>query len=74
MAIEGFAGVTAIDSSAVVTHSVAAGLVTPPSVAVMLLVPVAPPVAKPLAEMLATERFEEAHVTLFVMFCVVALL
>ena len=56
LAIDGLAGVTAIDCSvAAVTVSTSAGEVTPLRLAVMLLVPTATPVARPpLAVMVAT--------------------
>jgi hypothetical protein len=73
LAIVGFAGVTAMDTRiAGVTVSVSAGLTMLPSVAVMLLVPVATPVARPPTVIVAIERFEEPHITLVVMFCVLA--
>jgi hypothetical protein len=69
--MEGFAGVTTIDTSVgPVTVSVSAELTTLSSVAVMLLVPVPTPLARPPAAMDPTKEFEEAHVTLFVRFCV----
>jgi hypothetical protein len=71
LAMEGLTGVTAIDTSVGgVTVSVSAGLTILASVAVMLLVPWLILVAKPVAAMVATEGFEEAQVTLDVMFCV----
>src|ERR1035438_8642268 len=73
LAIAGFAGVTAIDTRiAGVTVNVSTGLTMLPSVAVILLVPVATPVARPPAVIVAIERFEEPHITLVVMFCVLA--
>jgi hypothetical protein len=73
--IEELVGTTAIDTSVgAVTVSVSAGLAMLPSVATILLAPAATPVAKPLPEMVATVPFEEVQVTLFVRFCVLALL
>jgi len=70
-AIDGFAGVTAIDASvAAVTVSVSAGLVTPFSDAVICEVPVPTPVASPAELIVATVVVPEFHVTLAVRFCV----
>ena len=69
-AMDGFAGVTAIDcSTAAVTVSTVEP-VTPLSVALMVLVPLLTPVARPPALMVATEVVAEAHVTWAVRFCV----
>jgi len=72
--IEGAAGVTAIDCSvttAAVTVNESFGLTTLPSVAVICVVPAATPVANPvLAPMVANPVFDEAHVTVVVMFFV----
>jgi hypothetical protein len=67
--IAGVAGVTAIDTKvADVTVSVAGGLVTDPDVAVINAVPGVRPLAKPCVPcallIVATVRFDEAHVTL----------
>jgi hypothetical protein len=75
-AIDGFVGVTPMDTSvAGVTVNVVEPL-TGPSVALMLLVPVAAPLAKPslpLAfEIVAVAVVAEAHVTVVVRSCVVA--
>jgi hypothetical protein len=71
LAIEGLAGVTAIDTSVGgVTVSASDGLMILLREAVMLLVPRPTPVAKPPTAMVATEAFDEAQVTLAVMFCV----
>ena len=72
MAIDGLAGVTAIDCSvAAVTVSTSAGEVTPLKLAVMLLVPTPTPVARPpLAVIVATVVVADAHVTDAVRFCV----
>jgi len=70
-AIEGFAGVNAIDTNvAAVTVSVSAGLVTPFSDAVICEVPTAIPLAKPAELIVATLVVPELHVTLAVKFCV----
>jgi hypothetical protein len=69
-AIDGFAGVTAIDCSvAAVTVSTVDPL-TEPDVALMVLVPTPAPVAKPVLVMVATEVVAEPHVTDVVRFCV----
>jgi hypothetical protein len=44
--------------------------VTPFCVALMVLVPAATPVARPAAVIVATDVFDELHVTEFVRFCV----
>ena len=63
MAIDGLAGVTAIDTSvAPVTVSTAAGLVIPPEAAVMFVVPTARPVANPELLIVATAGVPELHV------------
>ena len=60
MAIDGAAGATEIEvSAAAVTVSVAVLLVTPPKLAVMLLLPGAKPVASPAALIVATAGAEE---------------
>jgi hypothetical protein len=70
LAIDGLAGVTAMDCSvAVVTVNTVEPL-TDPRVALIELVPVDTPVAKPPAVIVATEGVAEAHVTLPVRFCV----
>jgi hypothetical protein len=73
VAMAGFAGVTAIDTSAAaVTVNTAAGEVTLLNVAVMLLVPVATPVAKPPLVIVAFAVVADAHVTEDVMTRVLA--
>jgi hypothetical protein len=68
---DGFAGVTAIDTSvAGVTVSVVE-LVTEPSVAEMLDDPGARLAARPLLEMVAAALFDDAQTTEAVMFLVV---
>ena len=62
-AIDGLAGVTVIETSAGgVTVSVVEPL-TPPEVAVMVVLPVATVLAKPAAVMVATLVADELHVT-----------
>ena len=75
LAIDGLAGVTAIDCSvAAVTVSTSAGEVTPLKLAVMLLVPAATPVAIPAfpppVTIVAATVFDDVHVTVEVMFCI----
>src|SRR6202030_3411595 len=68
---EGFAGVTAIDTSvAAVTVSVVLP-VMPLEAAWMVVVPVPPAVPKPAALIVATVTAEELHVAVLVRFCVV---
>jgi len=70
-AIEGFAGVTAIDTSvAAVTVNVSAGLVTPFSDAVICDVPTPIPVAKPAELIVATPGVPDTQVACVVRFCV----
>ena len=70
-AIEGLAGVTAIDTSvAAVTVSVAAGLVMPPEAAVMFVEPTARVVANPELLIVATVVVAELHVAVLVRFAV----
>jgi hypothetical protein len=70
MAMEGFAGVTAIDTSAgAVTVSVVEPVILP-SVALIVDVPVFTPFAKPPAVIVATPGAEDPHVTVLVRFCV----
>ncbi|HXO06277.1 MAG TPA: hypothetical protein VN884_11680 [Candidatus Sulfotelmatobacter sp.] len=69
-AMEGFAGVTAIDTSVgAVTVSVVEPLMAP-EVALIVLVPVATPVANPPVVIVATVVVEELHVAVLVKFCV----
>jgi len=70
-AIEGFAGVNAIDTNvAAVTVSVFAGLVTPFSDAVICDVPTPMPVAKPAELIVATPGVPDTQVACVVRFCV----
>ena len=69
--MEAAVGATAIDTSvAAVTVSVAELLVIPDSEAVIIEVPAATPVATPPETMVAAAVFEDAHVTVEVMSCV----
>jgi len=70
LAIDGLAGVTAIDCSAAPVTVNVVDPVTPFNVAEIVLVPVATPVAKPAALIVATDVVPEAHVTEPVRFCV----
>ena len=73
LAIDGLAGVTAIDFNvAAVTVSTSTGDVTPLSAAVMLLVPTPAPVANPVVVIVAVVVVAEFHVTVLVMFAVEA--
>ena len=67
MAIDGFVGVTAIDTSAgPVTVSAAAGLLIAPDAAVMFVEPAPTAVANPELLMVATPVAEEVHVAVAV--------
>jgi hypothetical protein len=67
--IDALVGVTAIETNVgAVTVSAAVFEATPPSAAVMLLVPAATPVATPVDAIVATVVLDEAHVTELVMF------
>jgi hypothetical protein len=71
LAIEGFAGVTAIDCSvAAVTVRTVEPLI-PPDVALIVEVPTPAPVARPAALIVAVVVVPELHVTVLVRFCVV---
>ena len=71
MAMLGFVGVTAIDTSvAAVTVSVAVLLVTPLEVAVIAVVPIATALARPDALMFATPGVAEFHAAVPVRFAV----
>ena len=63
LAIEGFAGVTAIDWSAAPPTESTVEPTMELKVALMELVPTATPVARPAEVMVATEVVAEAHVT-----------
>jgi hypothetical protein len=69
-AIEGFAGVTAIETRpALVTVRVVDPL-TVPELAAIVVVPVPIPLASPAVEIVAIVREDELQVTVPVMFCV----
>jgi hypothetical protein len=71
LAIDGFAGVTAIDCSvAAVTVSKVEPLIAP-DVALIVEVPTPAPVARPVALIVAVAVVPELHVTVLVRFCVV---
>ena len=69
LAIEALAGVTVIETSSAVTVRVVEPLIDP-KVALIVAPPVATPVARPPLVIVATEVFEELHVTELVRFCV----
>ena len=71
LAMLGLAGVTAIESRAAGLTVRTVEPLTPPSVALIVDVPVATPVASPLALIVATEVVAEAQVTWPVRSCVV---
>jgi hypothetical protein len=73
MPIEGFAGVTAMETkvTGAFTVNVCVGLVRPLYIAVIREVPTPALVAKPvLASIVATDSVADAHVAVVVMFCV----
>ncbi len=70
LAIEGLAGVTAIEVKVGATTVRVVEPVTPESVALMLEVPVATAVASPAVVIVATLVVAEAHVTVLVRSCV----
>ncbi len=65
--IDGFTGVTAIDTRLLVTDNVLTGLVTPASAAVMFVLPTAALVARPVPAIVAVPVLLLAHATEFVM-------
>ena len=69
-AIEGAAGVTAIETRAAAVTVRVVDPVTLPEVALIVVVPTPPALASPLAEMVATVPAEELQVTVAVRFCV----
>jgi hypothetical protein len=71
---DGFAGVTAIETSAACPTVRAAEAVMEPEVAVMVAAPGVTPVANPPLLIVAIVVAEEAQATLLVRFCVVPLL
>src|ERR1700735_2504679 len=70
LAIEGFAGVTAIDTSVTAVTVSVADPRRAPEAALMVLVPAATPVANPPVVIVATLVVPELHVTELVKFCV----
>jgi hypothetical protein len=68
LAIDGFVGVTAIDTNAFVTVSTVEPLIDP-EVASIVVLPVLTPVARPALLTVATAVLLEVHVTEFVRFC-----
>ena len=68
--IEGFAGVTAIDTRVAAVTVRVVDPVTVPELAPTVVVPTLVPVARPLPEILATPCDEELQVTVLVRFCV----
>src|SRR5581483_623071 len=70
LAIDGFAGVTAIDCNAAGVTVSTVEPFTAPKVALIVLVPVATAVASPAVVIVATEVVPDAHVTWLVTFCV----
>jgi hypothetical protein len=70
LAIDGFAGVTAIDCSVAVTVRVVEPLIAP-DVALIVEVPTPAPVARPAALIVAVVVVPDDHVTVLVRFCVV---
>jgi len=69
LAIEVFAGVTAIDTSVAVTVRFVEPLIEP-EVAMIVVLPVPAPVASPALVIVATEVLVELQVTILVRFCV----
>jgi len=69
-AIEGVAGVTAIETSVAAVAVSVADPLTEPDVAVIVAVPCATLVASPVVVMVATAGVLELHCTVLVMFCV----
>ena len=70
LAIEGFAGVTAIDTSVAAVTVRVVEPVMPTETALMVLVPVPTPVANPPAAIVATVVVTELQVAVLVKFCV----
>ena len=68
--IDGFAGVTAMDCNVAAVTVSTVEPVTPPELALIVLVPTPAPVANPPATMVATELGDDVHVTEPVRFCV----
>ena len=70
LAIDGFAGVTAMDCSVAAVTVSNVDPTTDPEVALMVLVPTATAVASPVVLTVAVAVVPEAHVTEAVRFCV----
>jgi hypothetical protein len=70
LAIDGLAGVTAIDCRVAAVTVSTVEPTADPDVALMVLVPTPAPVAKPPVVMVAVPGVPDAHVTEFVKFCV----
>ena len=70
LAIEGFAGLTAMETTTAGPTVSAVLPVTPPDVALICDVPSAAPLARPLAVMVATLGSADVHATELVRFCV----
>ena len=69
-AIEGFAGVTAMETRAAAVTVRVVDPLTGPELAATVVVPTPVPVARPPLAMLATPCDEELQVTVLVRFCV----
>ena len=69
-AIDGFAGVIAIETRAALVTVRVVDPLTVPELAAIVVVPVPAPVASPALEMEATPSRDEFQVTVPVMFCV----
>jgi hypothetical protein len=69
-AIEGFAGVTAIETRAALVTVRVVDPLTVPELAAIVVVPVPIPLASPAVEIVAIVREDELQVTVPVMFCV----
>jgi len=70
-AIEGFTGVTAIETRAAPVTVRVVDPLTVPELAAIVVLPVPFPVARPTLEIVATAGKEELQLTVPVMFCVV---
>jgi hypothetical protein len=70
--IEGVAGVTAIDVRVAAETERTVEAVIEPEAAWIVDEPTATPVASPALDIVATEVFEDVHVAVLVMFCVLA--
>jgi len=70
LAIDGFAGVTAIDTNVAWVTVRTVEPCNAPDVALMVLVPILTAVASPTVEMVAVPGVPDAHVTEVARFCV----